>query len=198
MKKLTRTFYLQPTVNVARNLLGKIIVRKIDKQMLTGKIVETEAYVGESDPGCHASHGKTPRTKVMYMKGGHAYVYFIYGMYFCFNVVTEAEGFPAAVLIRAVEPLAGIEIMQHMRKTIALHNLTNGPGKFCQAFAINKTLNTVDLLGSVLYIVSPEDSLPFTIDSTSRIGLSNGDDKQWRFYIKNNPFVSKSKFVIIH
>jgi len=104
-KKLNQKFYLQPTLKIARELLGKIIVRRLEDKILAGKIVETEAYIGEDDPACHAYGGITPRNKVMYLSGGHAYVYFTYGMHYCFNVVTEKEGFPAAVLIRAVETI---------------------------------------------------------------------------------------------
>lgn len=190
-KKLNLDFYLQPTLKVAKNLLGKIIVRKIGKNILAGKIVETEAYIGENDPACHAFGGMTPRNKIMYLQGGHAYVYFTYGMHYCFNVVTEREGFPSAVLIRAVEPIEGIELMKKFRQTKDIYNLTNGPAKFCQAFKIDKSLNGASLLGDEIFIIESNDNLNFKIGRSSRIGIKSGLDKKWRFFIIGNPFVSK-------
>ncbi len=190
-KKLNIDFYLQPTLKVAKNLLGKIIVRKIGKEILAGKIVETEAYIGENDPACHAFGGMTPRNKIMYLLGGHAYVYFTYGMHYCFNVVTEREGFPSAVLIRAVEPIEGIDLMRKFRKTDDIYNLTNGPAKFCQAFKIDKSLNGASLLGDEIFIIESSDNLNFKIGRSSRIGIKSGLDKKWRFFIIGNPFVSK-------
>lgn len=190
-KKLDLDFYLQPTLKVAKNLLGKIVVRKIGKNILAGKIVETEAYIGENDPACHAFGGMTPRNKIMYLQGGHAYVYFTYGMHYCFNVVTEREGFPSAVLIRAVEPIEGIELMKKFRQTKDIYNLTNGPAKFCQAFKIDKSLNGTSLLGDEIFIIESNDNLNFKIGRSSRIGIKSGLDKKWRFFIIGNPFVSK-------
>ncbi len=192
-KKLDQNFYLQPTLKVARELLGKIIVRQFNGQILAGRIVETEAYIGESDPACHAYGGMTPRNKIMYLPGGYAYVYFTYGMHYCFNVVTEKEGFPAAVLIRAVEPIEGIELMKKFRNTNNIYNLTNGPAKFCQAFKIDKSLNGTSLLGDEIFIVDSDDDIKFTIGRSQRIGISAGTDKKWRFFIRGNPFVSKVK-----
>lgn len=192
-RKLNQSFYLQPTLKVARELLGKIIVRQLDGKILAGRIVETEAYVGENDPACHAYGGMTPRNKIMYLPGGHAYVYFTYGMHYCFNVVTEKEGFPAAVLIRAVEPIEGIEIMKKFRNTDDIYNLTNGPAKFCQAFKIDKSLNGVSLLGDEIFIIDPGIEMQFKIGRIQRIGISVGTDKKWRFFIQGNPFVSKVK-----
>jgi len=190
-KKLDLDFYLQPTLKVAKNLLGKIVVRKIGKNILAGKIVETEAYIGENDPACHAFGGMTPRNKIMYLQGGHAYVYFTYGMHYCFNVVTEREGFPSAVLIRAVEPIEGIELMKKLRQTKDIYNLTNGPAKFCQAFKIDKSLNGTSLLGDEIFIIESNDNLNLKIGRSSRIGIKSGLDKKWRFFIIGNPFVSK-------
>jgi DNA-3-methyladenine glycosylase len=130
--RLGREFYARDTLTVARELLGQRLVRVMeDGQRLAGIIVETEAYIGEEDQACHASHGRTPRNAVMYGPAGFAYIYFIYGMYYCLNVVTEQEGFPAAVLIRAIEPTEGIPRMQAYRQGRPLHELTNGPGKLC-------------------------------------------------------------------
>ncbi|MHA1675849.1 MAG: DNA-3-methyladenine glycosylase, partial [Candidatus Njordarchaeales archaeon] len=132
---LNRNFYERYTVDVARDLLGKVLVRVLSsEQILAGIIVETEAYRGQDDPASHAYGRKTPRNAIMYGKPGYSYVYFIYGMYHCLNVVTEPEGVPAAVLIRAVEPIFGIELMKKYRNTDKISNLTNGPGKLCQAF----------------------------------------------------------------
>lgn len=134
--KVSRPFYEQPTVQVARKLLGKYLVRKHPDGKTVGRIVETEAYIGPKDLACHAARGRTVRTEIMFGPAGHAYVYFIYGFYYCLNIVTEEKDFPSAVLIRAVEPLDGIELMKVRRRTEKLHNLASGPGKLCQAFAI--------------------------------------------------------------
>jgi len=206
MTKLPRKFYNQPTLKVAKLLLGKFLVRKIGKRKVVGKIVETEAYVGPKDLASHASRGKTPRTEVMFGPPGHAYVYLIYGLNYCFNIVTERKDYPAAVLIRAVEPIEGIDLMYQHRKSIKrkksifnfsflTFNLTNGPGKLCQAFKIDKKLNNADLTGNILWVedrgikISPKD-----IVATKRIGVDYAKeykDKPWRFYIKGNKFVSK-------
>ena len=154
MKKLTRKFYQQNTFDLAKNLLGKLIIRKYNGKTLIGKITETEAYYGPKDLASHASKGKTPRTALMFDQPGLAYIYLIYGMYYCFNLVSEAKEFPAAVLIRSVEPIEGINQMIKNRKKPFTQNsklqtdLTNGPGKFCQAFKIDKNLNGEKLITS--------------------------------------------------
>lgn len=193
LKKIELDFYLQPTLKVAKKLLGKIIIRKFEDQIIAGKIVETEAYIGEDDPASHAFGGMTKRNKVMYLPGGHIYVYFTYGMHYCFNVVTEDEGFPAAVLIRAVEPVEGIEMMKKLRGTDKIQNLTNGPAKFCQAFGIDKSLNGASLLGDEIFIVESTNNVKFKVGRSPRIGIKLGLDKKWRFFIKDNPFVSRAK-----
>ena len=192
-RKLDDEFYLQTTLKVAKELLGKVIVRRIGDRFLVGKIVETEAYIGEDDPASHAFGGMTQRNKIMYLKGGHAYVYFTYGMHYCFNVVTEEEGFPAAVLIRAVEPIDGIELMKRFRNVKDINNLTNGPAKFCQAFKIDKRFNGISLLGDEIFIAIPLNNENFEIGRSERIGIKSGLDRKWRFFIKGNPFVSKAK-----
>jgi DNA-3-methyladenine glycosylase len=192
-RKLDIEFYLQPTLKIARELLGKVIVRKLGDKILAGKIVETEAYIGEDDPASHAFGGQTRRNKIMYLQGGHAYVYFTYGMHYCFNVVTEREGFPSAVLIRAVEPIYGIELMKKFRGVEDIYNLTNGPAKFCQAFKIDKRFNGVSLLGDEIFISRPLMEEKFEVGRSERIGIKSGLDKKWRFFIKDNPFVSKVK-----
>jgi len=191
--KLPRSFYLRPTLTVARDLLGKYIVRRLKGKSLIGKIVETEAYLGDNDPASHAFRGKTKRNEVMFGEGGHLYVYFTYGMHFCANVVTDAERRGRAVLLRAVEPLEGRDIMVKNRKLkdTPYKNLTNGPAKLCEAFGINGRHNGTDLLSDEILITTGEEIPRKQIISTSRIGITNGAEKLWRFYISGNPFVSK-------
>jgi DNA-3-methyladenine glycosylase len=191
--KISRTFYAQPTLAVARELLGKYLVRKHPDGKTVGRIVETEAYVGPKDLACHASRGRTARTEIMFGPAGFAYVYFIYGFYYCLNIVTEKKDFPSALLIRAVEPLDGIEMMKVRRRTETLHNLASGPGKLCQAFAIDKSLNGADVCAGVLYIEDRGEPSP-KILATPRIGVDYAGkwkDKRWRFLIRGNGFVSK-------
>ncbi|MFQ5576825.1 MAG: DNA-3-methyladenine glycosylase [Anaerolineae bacterium] len=137
---LPDSFFARPTPAVARDLLGQKLVRRLDGEILSGMVVETEAYLGQADTACHAHRGRTPRTEVMFGPPGVAYVYFVYGMHYMLNVVTEAEGVPCAVLIRAIEPLQGRARMQALRQT-ANHHLADGPARLCQALAIDKTLN---------------------------------------------------------
>ena len=148
--KIPRSFYEQTTLDVARQLLGKYLVRKHSDGTTIGRIVETEAYVGPEDKACHASKGRTPRTKIMFGQAGYAYVYLVYGFHHMLNIVTESVDFPAAVLIRAVEPVQGVALMQVRRKNETLRNLASGRGKLCQAFAIDRALNGDDLCGKVL------------------------------------------------
>jgi DNA-3-methyladenine glycosylase len=197
LKPLPRSFYLRPTLQVAHNLLGKHIVRKIGSKLLIGKIVEVEAYC-KGDPASHAFRGRTKRNDVMFWEGGHLYVYFTYGMHFCANVVTGNEGIGEAVLIRAVEPLVGIEVMARNRfPNIQSHNhqsitnLTNGPAKFCQAFGIACKENGTDLLDGEIYITDGEPIPSKLIKRSSRIGIQQGVEKKWRFFIAGNPWVSK-------
>jgi DNA-3-methyladenine glycosylase len=192
--KITRPFYEQSTVQVARQLLGKYLVRKNFDGKTVGRIVETEAYVGPKDLACHASRGRTARTEVMFGAAGHAYVYFIYGMYYCLNIVTEAADHPSAVLIRALEPVEGIELMESRRRTENQRNLASGPGKLCQAFAIDKSLNGADVCRSVIYVEDRGEPPP-KIFATPRVGVEYAGkwkDKPWRFLIRGNEFVSKT------
>lgn len=191
--KLPRSFYEQPTIEVARQLLGKYLVRKHPDGTTVGRIVETEAYIGPQDKACHASRGRTPRTEIMFGRAGHAYVYMIYGFHYMLNIVTEAADFPAAVLIRAVEPLEGLPLMQSRRQTERLHSLASGPGKLCRAFAIDRTLNGNDVCGKVLYLDDHGEPAPKVV-TTPRIGVDYAGKwkhKPWRFLIKGNEFVSK-------
>jgi DNA-3-methyladenine glycosylase len=191
--KLPRAFYEQSTVEVAKQLLGKFLVRTHPDSERVGRIVETEAYVGPQDLACHAAKGRTKRTEVMFGPAGHAYVYFIYGFYNMLNLVTEAKDYPAAVLIRAVEPVDGLGVMQQRRRSDALRNLASGPGKLCQAFDIDRTLNGVDLAGGILYVEDRGDAAPKFV-STARIGVDYAGkwkDKRLRFLVRGSEFVSK-------
>jgi DNA-3-methyladenine glycosylase len=198
LKPLSRSFYLRPTLQVAQELLGKYFIRWIGANMLIGKIVEVEAYCS-SDPASHSFRGKTNRNSVMFCEGGHLYVYFTYGMHFCANIVTGPKGIGEAVLIRAVEPLVGVEMMMKNRQKGRLHlldgayliNLTNGPAKFCQAFGLARHENGLDLYDSEISITEGEPIPSKLIKRSSRIGIQQGVDKKWRFFIKGNPWVSK-------
>ena len=191
--KLSRLFYQQSTLDVARQLLGKYLVRKHQDGTTVGRIVETEAYVGPEDRACHASRGRTARTKIMFGPAGYAYVYLVYGFHNMLNIVTEAVDFPAAVLIRAVEPVQGVELMRARRQTEQQQNLASGPGKLCQAFAIDRKLNGDDLCGKVLYLEHRGEPVSQVV-TTPRIGVDYAGpwkDKPWRFLIRDNEFVSK-------
>lgn len=190
MKTLSRKFYKRDTINVAYDLLGKILINESKKGPASGRIVEVEAYLGESDPASHASRGITPRSKVMFGQPGLAYVYFIYGNHFLFNVVTEREGKAGAVLIRALEPFQGIELMRERRKCQDIRMLTNGPGKLTQALDITREQNGSDLTGPPLKILNGGEE-KFKIISSPRIGIKEGSEDLWRFYIAGNEFVSK-------
>lgn len=191
--KLPRFFYEQKTVDVAKQLLGKYLVRKHPEGDTVGRIVETEAYVGPQDLACHASKGRTARTEVMFGQAGHAYVYFIYGFYNMLNLVTEQKDHPAAVLIRAVEPVSGIDLMRQRREMDKLRDLSNGPGKLCLAFAIDRSLNGADMCNGVLYVEDRGDPAP-KFNATPRIGVDYAGkwkDKRYRFLIRGSEFVSK-------
>ena len=191
--KLPRSFYEQNTIDVAKQLLGKYLIRRHPEGDTTGRIVETEAYVGPHDLACHASKGRTARTEVMFGAAGHAYVYFIYGFYNMLNLVTESKDYPAAVLIRAVEPVDGVPLMKSRRRNDALRSLASGPGKLCQAFAIDRALNGADLRGNVLYLEDRGDPLP-KFKATPRVGVDYAGrwkSKPYRFLVPNSEFVSK-------
>jgi len=196
-KKLSRSFYSRSTLQVASDLLGKVLVRSFDGRRLAGTIVETEAYVGPHDLACHASKGHTPRTSIMFGPAGYAYVYMIYGFYFCLNVVTERKGYPAAVLIRGVEPLENLDFMRQLRNNPERDtNIASGPGKLCMAMSIDKRLNGEDLLGQALWIEDRKLD-PGPILTSPRVGVDYAGeykDKPWRFYFANNPHVSKVRF----
>ena len=197
MTKLTQDFFERKTELVAQALLGKVLVRGIDDEKLSGMIVETEAYVGPHDLASHASKGKTNRTRVMFSRGGIWYVYMIYGFYYCLNIVTETKDYPSAVLIRALEPLEGIETMKKNRKTDHIANLTSGPGKLCQALEIDKNLDGASAISmdSKLYVEDRGIKIPANqMVNAKRIGVDYAGiwkDKLLRFYITDNPFVSR-------
>lgn len=195
MGRLRREFYRRSTLTVARELLGKRLVSVMGGQRLSGLIVEVEAYIGEGDAACHAARGRTPRNEAMYGPPGHAYVYFIYGMHHCLNAVTEKEGFPAAVLIRALEPLEGLEIMRRYRLGQPDRELTNGPAKLCQAMAIDRGFNGVDLCaGEVLFLEEGRIVAQEEIRASPRIGIKASEVARsvpWRFYLQGNDFVSR-------
>lgn len=193
MVKIPRSFYQQPTLEVARQLLGKLLVRDHPQGSTIGRIVETEAYIGPRDLACHASKGRTRRTEVMFGPAGHAYVYFIYGFYNMLNLVTEVVDYPAAVLIRAVEPVSGIELMKTRRGSQVLRDLASGPGKLCQAFAIDRSLNGADLCADTLYLLDGGEPLP-KFSARPRIGVDYAGkwkSKPFRFLITGNRFVSR-------
>jgi len=182
MRKLPRSFYDRDTILVARELLGKHLVHKSRGAERIGRIVEVEAYLGPHDLAAHSARGHTERTKVMFGPPGHAYIYLIYGMYYCMNVVTQAEGHASAVLLRAVEPIKNVK------------ERAQGPGLLCNALRIDKRLNAHDLLSDDFYIAEPTKSEPVAIVKRPRIGVDYA--KHWarrllRFYIKGNPFISR-------
>jgi len=184
MEKLPREFYIRETSLVARELLGRHLVYRSLGVERIGKIVEVEAYLGQHDLASHTSKGRTKRTTTMFGAPGHAYVYLIYGMYHCLNVVTEPAGIGAAVLIRAIEPIANIT------------ERTQGPGLLCKAMMIDKQLNGADFLSETLFITNTQYDKPLHIVETPRIGVhyaKEWTDKLLRFYIQGNGFVSKVK-----
>ena len=196
MNILDRKFYQHHTLQVARALLGKKLVRQINGLELTGMIVETEAYCGEEDSACHAHCGKTLRNAVMFGEQGHAYVYFTYGMHYMLNLVTEDKNNPCAVLIRAIVPLVGVEEMETRRKKKG-PELTNGPAKLCQAFGIDKSLNGWDLTcGKLLWVEHYKKIPDKSIIATPRIGIDYALKKHknalWRFLIKPEKIITKN------
>ena len=197
MKKLARKFYASDnTVAIARDLLGKLLVVPDESgRRVSGMIVETEAYLGIEDRAAHSYGGRrTARNEVMYGLAGHAYVFFVYGMYYQFNVVTGPRDHPHAVLIRAVEPIEGIDIMRKRRGPMKDRNLTSGPGKLCIALGIDRSLNDEDLTGNRGWIENYRSTMETDIAAGPRIGIDYaGEDasRPWRFWMTDNIFVSK-------
>jgi DNA-3-methyladenine glycosylase len=178
-------------VDAAKRLLGCHIVREIDGQTVTVRIVETEAY-NQTDAASHSYKGRTPRTDVMFGPAGHLYVYFTYGMHYCCNVVVGQDGEGAAVLIRAVEPVNNTELLARNRPGHTGVQLTNGPAKLCQALNITKAMNGHNLSSPPVQLVMQPPVQPSQVVQTVRIGISQAKDVPWRFYLRDNPFVSKS------
>jgi DNA-3-methyladenine glycosylase len=188
---LGRAFFGRDPRRVARELLGKILIRQVSRTRLTARIVEVEAYLGENDPAAHSAAGNTARTSVLFGPPGHAYVYFIYGMYDCLNVVVDAPGTPGCVLVRALEPVAGIEIMRSRRQAARkLEDLASGPGKLTLALAITRAHYGADVTRGLLVVREPIDERTVEIGVTPRIGISQCAELPLRFVIKGNKFVS--------
>ena len=189
--KLPRSFYDRPTLDVARDLIGKVLVHHRRNVRTSGIIVEVEAYIGESDPACHAAPGPTARNEPLYGRPGFAYVYLNYGMHWLVNAVTEAKGSPAAVLIRALEPLDGIDAMQRRRgRRLSHHELCRGPGNLTKAMGITRAQNREDLCGSRLYIEDRGLPAPREISWGPRIGITVGTERLWRGYVLAHPSVT--------
>ncbi|MDD3981479.1 MAG: DNA-3-methyladenine glycosylase [Spirochaetales bacterium] len=201
MTRLAKDFYARDALCVAKDLLGKLIVRILDGQVLSAMIVETEAYMGTDDKAAHFFGGRrTPRVEVIYGEPGFSYVFFIYGMHHCFNVVTGSKGIPQAVLIRAAQPVSGLDLMARNRFGMThaqlgrkqLVQLTNGPGKLCQAMGIDRGCNGMDLCSNELFFTDyPCDA--FEIGSSRRIGIEYAQEAReypWRMYIRDNCYVS--------
>ncbi len=182
MRMLARSFYDRDAETVARALLGKLLAHRVEGSLRIGRVVETEAYLGPHDLAAHSARGRTARTEVMFGPPGHAYVYLIYGIHHCLNVVTEAEGRAAAVLIRALEPVRNIE------------GRTNGPGLLCRALGVDRRLNGHDLVSDNLFLAAPRRREPFEVVIRPRIGVDYAGEwaeRPLRFYIGGNPFVSR-------
>jgi DNA-3-methyladenine glycosylase len=187
---LSQSFYRRPTVHVAKDLLGQILVHETPLGITSGRIVETEAYLPQNDPGCHAARGKTPRNEVMFGPGGFSYVYFCYGNHFMFNFVTEREGVPGAVLVRALEPVKGAELMAKRREKFGPEDfgLTNGPGKLVQALGLHRGHNKLPVFKKPLYVLAQKRKDPVAV--TTRIGITEGSELPLRFFLKGNPYLS--------
>ncbi|WP_457665643.1 DNA-3-methyladenine glycosylase [Thiolapillus sp.] len=185
MNRLAQDFFARDAVTVARDLLGKRLLRNYRGDILAGRIIETEAYLGEEDSACHASKGCTPRTRVMYGDPGHYYIYLIYGMYHMLNIVTGETGHPQAVLIRALQPVQGLDLMQELRGGVAEKRLCDGPGKLCQALAIDGSLNELPVEGDALWLedAPPADKEQVLAGPRVGIGYASREDRQkpWRF-----------------
>ena len=190
---LQRDFYARETEIVARDLLGCILECHTSDGVASGRIVETEAYIGEHDLACHAAAGRTRRTEPLYGPPGIAYVYFIYGVHWCFNAVTRAEGHPSAVLVRAIEPVKGIDLMRDRRPAAKRdYDLTNGPGKLCAALGIGPAHNALPLHRPPILIRRASAVADRDVVVTPRIGISEAADWPLRWFIADNPWVSKT------
>ena len=200
---IIKDFYNRSALDVAQDLLGKVLVREVDGKILKGKIVETEAYIGSIDKACHAYNGRrTKRTEILYEDPGVSYIYFIYGLYHCFNVVTNKKDVAEAVLIRAIEPINELDYISNIRYNkkydeltkAQSKNLTNGPSKLCLAYLLNKDLNAIKLYEKGAVYITDDNNEDFEIVASKRIGIDYAEEAKdflWRFYIKGNIYVSK-------
>lgn len=194
--KLERSFYMRDALTVSRELVGKVLVHETSDGITKGRIVEIEAYKGDIDKAAH-SYGRkrTERTEIQFGPGGYAYIYFIYGMHFCMNVVTGAKNSPEAILLRALEPLDGIALMEERRKTGRKSSLCNGPGKLCRAMGIDKSCYGLDLCGNRLYVEDDGwEAGPGKVMTTKRINIDYAEeavDFPWRFILADSPYLSK-------
>ena len=185
------SFFERPTLEVLENLMGMVLVRKSKEGLFSGSIVEAEAYRGEDDPASFAYRGRTKRSERLYGPPGRAFVYLTYGIHYMLNIITEREGFPAAVLIRAVEPREGVHLMMERRKTDNLLNLCSGPAKLSQSFNIDLSLNGIVVFSSSSPLfIEESERLKSKLTWKPRIGIREGKDRLWRAYIKNSPFIS--------
>lgn len=192
LSPLPRAFYDRPSVEVARDLLGKTLQRRSEAGLTAGIIVETEAYDGANDSASHAWRGRTRRNAVMFGPPGHAYVYFTYGMHYCINAVTGSAGQASAVLLRAIQPIVGLDIMRERRGThIPDRDLARGPGRLCQALGITTADYGTDLTGDALWISeTPTGTADLLIAATPRIGVTRAADRPWRFVVCDNQYIS--------
>ena len=196
MKKLTREFFRMDALTIAKSLLGKVLVHESPEGRTSGVIVETEAYLGPEDRAAHTWNSRrTLRTEIVFHDGGFAYVYLVYGMHCCFNVTANTDGKPECVLVRALQPLDGIDLMKTRRKTSSLLNLCSGPGKLCAAMRITLELYGADLCGDELYILD-EGFSDVKAAASTRIGIDYAGEyrkKLWRFFVEGNEYVSRAK-----
>jgi DNA-3-methyladenine glycosylase len=193
-RRLPRSFFARPSPEVGPDLLGRILVRRVgDGRLLTARIVEAEAYQ-EDDPASHSFRGRTNRTEVMFGPPGHAYVYFTYGMHHCMNVVTGSTGEGSAVLLRAAEPVEGLEEMARRRGTNDPRALCSGPGRLCQALGIDRAENGLDLVrGRLLWLLEGAPVAQSTISVGPRVGITSGTERPWRFSVQGDRFVSRAR-----
>lgn len=193
-RRLPRSFYARPSPDVAPDLLGRLLVRRLpDGRRLSVRVVETEAYQ-EGDPASHSYRGSTPRNEVMFGLPGHLYVYFAYGMHFCMNVVTGRDGEGSAVLLRAAEPLEGLEDMARRRGTTDPRLFCSGPARLCEALGVARPENGTDLVrGGELWVLPGEPVAKTGIGVTARVGIRDGVDRRWRFLVTGDPFVSRAR-----
>ncbi len=188
---LPRSFYHRPTLEVARELLGKTLWRETEEGLTAGRIVEVEAYLGQDDPASHAYRGPTPRSRIMFEDCGRAYVYFSYGSHCCMNVVTERHGTAGAVLLRALEPIAGFALMRRRRGRDRREDLCSGPGKLAQAMGITLRDNGADLKLTRSTLTIREGRIPLEIGISPRVGISKATDRPFRFFERGSPYVSR-------